>query len=194
MTPGVPSPPAGPPSDRPAPDRPAPGERAAAADVQLRLAYDRTYLANERTYAAWLRTGLAIAAGGITVAHLVPAPSRDAWVALGLGSAFVGGGVGVMAYGGLRFTRTAAALARQEGPAAPGPSRLPHLLTAAVGALLLAVLLFLWTHQGRGADAAGASPARRHATASRQSAWIACSPAAVASDRPCFACRARGSG
>jgi uncharacterized membrane protein YidH (DUF202 family) len=50
------------------------------------LAYDRTHLANERTYAAWLRTGLSVAAGGIAVAHLVPEPSRDSLMALGLGA------------------------------------------------------------------------------------------------------------
>jgi uncharacterized membrane protein YidH (DUF202 family) len=87
--------------------------------VQPRLAYDRTYLANERTYAAWLRTGLAVAAGGIAVAHLVPRASRDAWIALELGSAFVAVGVSVTVDGARQFTRTTAALVRESGRAPP---------------------------------------------------------------------------
>ncbi len=125
----------------------APRDRAAA--VQQQLAYDRTFLANERTYAAWLRTGLAIAAGGIAVAHLVPEPSRDSWIALALGSAFVLACVSVMWYGAREFAVTSATLARESGRAGALRPHLPYLLTAALGVLLLAVLLFLWTHQGR---------------------------------------------
>ncbi len=133
-----------------------------AAAVQQRLAYDRTFLANERTYAAWLRTGLAIAGGGIAVAHLVPEPSRDSWIALGLGSAFVLAGVSVIAHGTRQFTRTTARLAQESGRATPVPARLPAVLTGVLSLMLLAVLLFLWTHQGRVADtavSAGAAPA-----------------------------------
>lgn len=135
----------------------------AAAEVQQRLAYDRTHLANERTYAAWLRTGLAISAGGIAVAHLVPEPSRDSWLALALGSVFVLAGAGVMTYGARQFATTAQALQRESGRVAPVPVRLPYLLTIVLSAMLLAVLLFLWTHQGRvardGARDAAAEPA-----------------------------------
>ncbi len=131
--------------DQRTPDAPRDG----AAAVQQQLAYDRTFLANERTYAAWLRTGLAIAAGGIAVAHLVPEPSRDSWIALALGSAFVLAGVSVMWYGAREFAATSATLARESGRAGALRPHLPYLLTAALGVLLLAVLLFLWTHQGR---------------------------------------------
>ena len=114
-----------------------------------RLAYDRTHLANERTYAAWLRTGLSVAAGGIAVAHLVPEPSRDSLVALALGAAFVLTGAGVMAYGARRFARVTRQLAEGSGEPAIVSPRAAYLLTAAVAVLLLAVLWFLWTHQGR---------------------------------------------
>ena len=119
-----------------------------AADVRDALAYDRTHLANERTFAAWLRTGLAVAAGGIAVAHLVPEPARDAWVALLLGAAFVLLGVAVIAYGARQFARVAAELGRDSGRSSPAPTRAVYGLTAVLGLLLLAVLLFLWSHQG----------------------------------------------
>lgn len=127
---------------RPSPSTPA-------GEVQQRLAFDRTHLANERTYAAWLRTGLSVAAGGIAVAHLVPEPSRDSLVSLGLGAAFVVLGVGVMTYGARQFARVTWALAAESGRPAPVAPRATYALTALVGALLTAVLLFLWSHQGR---------------------------------------------
>jgi putative membrane protein len=119
------------------------------AEAQLRLAYDRTRLANERTYAAWLRTGLSVAAGGIAVAHLVPEPARNSRVALLLGALFVGLGVVVMSYGARHFARVSRALAEESGRPSREPARLIYPLTGAVGALLLAVLYFLWSHQGR---------------------------------------------
>lgn len=80
-------------------------------DAQLRLAYDRTHLANERTYAAWLMTGLAVAAGGIAVAHLVPEPSQDSKSALVLGASFVLLRAAVMIVGARQLARMAHALA-----------------------------------------------------------------------------------
>jgi putative membrane protein len=120
-----------------------------AKDAQLRLAYDRTHLANERTFAAWLRTGLSVAAGGIAVAHLVPEPSRNSLVALALGAAFVLLGVGILVYGARRYARSAAALNRDSGAPSPVAPRAVYLLASCISILLLAVLLFLWTHQGR---------------------------------------------
>ena len=133
---------------------------APPGEIQQRLAYDRTFLANERTYAAWLRTGLAIAAGGIAVAHLVPEPSRDSLLALALGTLLVLTGGGVMGYGARQFIRTAEALTRESGRTAPAPIRVPYMLTAVVGILLLAALLFLWSHQGRARSGAGTAVGR----------------------------------
>ena len=112
------------------------------------LAYDRTHLANERTFAAWLRTGLSVAAGGIAVAHLVPEPARDSWVALLLGAAFVLLGVGVVAYGARQFARVSAELCRDSGRHSPVRPRMAYALTGVIAVLLLAVLLFLWSHRG----------------------------------------------
>jgi putative membrane protein len=132
-----------------------PDHETGDAGVRDELAYDRTHLANQRTYAAWMRTGIAVAAGGIAIAHLVPEPSRDSLVALGLGGAFVLLGIGIIAYGARQFARVANALghAGHRGPEV-SPRSL-YALTAVVGMLLLAVLLFLWTHQGRPAAALG---------------------------------------
>lgn len=134
-------------SPQPAPPGPA-SASTPAGDVRDALAYDRTHLANERTFAAWLRTGLSVAAGGIAVAHLVPEPARNSWVALLLGAAFVLLGVAVIAYGAREFARISAELARDSGRRSPAPTRTVYGLTGLVGVLLLAVLLFLWTHRG----------------------------------------------
>ena len=134
--------------------------QAVAADVQRQLAYDRTHLANERTFAAWLRTGLSIAAGGIAVAHVVPEPARDSWVALLLGATFVVLGIAVIGHGAREFTRVSAELQRESGRQSPAPGRSVYALTTLVGVLLLAVLLFLWSHRGMvRADAARSAPA-----------------------------------
>lgn len=122
---------------------------ARTTEVQLRLAYDRTHLANGRTFAAWLRTGLSVAAGGIAVAHLVPEPARNSLVALVLGAAFVLLGVGVMAYGARQYALASASMARESCATHPMSSRAAFALTAGISVLLLLVLLFLWTHQGR---------------------------------------------
>jgi putative membrane protein len=129
-------------------------------EVRDALAYDRTHLANERTFAAWLRTGLSVAAGGIAVAHLVPEPARDSWMALLLGAAFVLLGVGVIAYGAHEFARVAGELGRDSGRRSPARPGALYALTAVVAVLLLAVLLFLWSHRGTvRADAArGSAP------------------------------------
>lgn len=90
-----------------------------------------------------------MAAGGIAVAHLVPEPSRDSLAALVLGAAFVLTGAGIMAYGARRFDRVTRQLAEGSGEPALVSPRAAYLLTSAVAVLLLAVLWFLWTHQGR---------------------------------------------
>ena len=135
-----------------------PAPDAATGDIRDALAYDRTHLANERTFAAWLRTGLSVAAGGIAVAHLVPEPARDSWIALLLGAAFVLLGVGVIAYGAHQFARVAGELGRDSGRPSPARPGALYALTAVVAVLLLAVLLFLWSHRGTvRADAAGSA-------------------------------------
>jgi inner membrane protein YidH len=126
-------------------------DRGAHTKVQEQLAYDRTHLANERTFAAWLRTGLSVAAGGIAVAHLVPEPSRDSVEALTLGAAFVLLGVAIMAYGARQAAEVAERLAREGHAAHPRSARSVYVFTGLVSLLLVTVLLFLWTHQGRAA-------------------------------------------
>jgi putative membrane protein len=125
--------------------------------VQERLAYDRTHLANERTFAAWLRTGLSVAAGGIAVAHLVPEPSRDSVEALTLGAAFVLLGVAIMTYGARQAAAVAERLAREGHDVRPRSARSLYVVTGLVSLLLVTVLLFLWTHQGRPAFRAAES-------------------------------------
>lgn len=144
--------------------RPPPA--SAPGEVRDALAYDRTHLANERTFAAWLRTGLSVAAGGIAVAHLVPEPARDSWIALLLGAAFVLLGVGVIAYGAHQFARVAGELGRDSGRPSPARPGALYALTAVVAVLLLAVLLFLWSHRGtvRAGAASGSVPEPRMPT------------------------------
>lgn len=113
------------------------------------LAYDRTQLASERTYAAWLRTGLSVAAGGIAVARLVPEPSRGGGIALALGIVFVLLGIAIVAYGAREFAATTIRLCAERDRPLPIRPRTIYLLTGFIALLLVAVLLFLWTHRGR---------------------------------------------
>ena len=123
-------------------------DRPDGGSVRDELAYDRTHLANQRTFAAWLRTGLSVAAGGIAVAHLVPEPARDSWIALALGAAFVVLGVGVTAYGAHQYARVADALSIGSTRRTRARVRAAYALTALIALLLLAVLWFLWSHRG----------------------------------------------
>ena len=134
------------------------------------LAYDRTDLAVERTYAAWLRTGLSVAAGGIVIARLVPAPERGSMVALALGGTFVVLGIALIAYGARHFATVTERLARARARPHAATSRAAYALTVVVAALLLAVLIFLWTHRGQGV-AQGVEGGAVGADARRPPAW-----------------------
>lgn len=116
-----------------------------ALELRDRLAFERNHLANERTFAAWLRTGLSVAAGGIAVGHLVPAPERESGLALTLGAAFVLVGIVLIGYGARHFTKVSEELGRDTGRASAAPARAVYGLTALVAVLLLALLLFLWS-------------------------------------------------
>lgn len=113
------------------------------------LAYDRTHLALERTYAAWLRTGLSVAAGGIAVARLVPAPARGSLLSLALGGTFVVLGIAIISYGARQFAVTTKRLCEERSRPLPTTPRSAFALTVITSMLLVAVLLFLWSHRGR---------------------------------------------
>lgn len=126
------------------------------------LAYDRTHLATERTYAAWLRTGLSVAAGGIAVARLVPEPARGSLVSLLLGGVFVLLGIAIMGYGAWQFALTTERLCGERARPLPTTPMSAYVLTGVISFLLIAVLVFLWSHRG-GPDVAPTSngyPAR----------------------------------
>lgn len=125
------------------------------ADPRDELAYDRTHLANERTYAAWLRTGLSVSAGGVAIARLVPEPARGSLVALMLGGAFVLLGILIMGYGARAFARTTDRLCGEQARPLPTTPREAYGLTAVIAVLLVAVLIFLWTHRGRTPETVG---------------------------------------
>jgi putative membrane protein len=114
----------------------------AGDDEDIGLAQDRTLLAAERTYAAWMRTGLSIAAGGIAIVRLLPAPDRHSHVALAIGGAFVLLGIGIITYGARQFTLSARRL-REGGHPEPTTPRAAWLISAGLAILLLAVLVFL---------------------------------------------------
>lgn len=147
-------------------------------DEQLRLAYDRTRLANERTFAAWLRTGLAVAAGGVALAHLVPESARSAPAGPMLGATFVLLGIAILVYGGRQFTRMSATLPRGSGASPPVAPRMIYLLTTCMSMLLLAALLFPWTNRGtvprdaHGARGAGTEPRNMPSGAVRSEAGV----------------------
>jgi putative membrane protein len=112
-------------------------------DVQLRLAYDRTNLANERTFAAWVRTGLAIGAVGIAVGHLLPATLPAPVVTLTLGTVFVLLGIAVIAFGAWRFVSVSRDLEKVGSRHALVHPGLVVALTVLLGGAMLAVLMIV---------------------------------------------------
>ncbi len=124
----------------PIPPRPPDHEHRDPGRTQLRLAYDRTHLANERTFAAWIRTGLAIAAAGIAAAHIVPAAERER-VTLSIGAVFVLLGAAIVVFGAWRFLQVARDLQELRSAHAPVHPWMVYLLTFVMVGVMLAGLL-----------------------------------------------------
>jgi putative membrane protein len=99
----------------------------------------RFTLANERTFLAWIRTALALIAGGVAVAQLVPAfgipGTRHALSVL----LTAGGGL-LAALAVRRWQRVQGAMRRD---AELPPTRLPALLGGALLAMTILVLVVL---------------------------------------------------
>jgi hypothetical protein len=71
-------------------------------------------------------------------------------------------GVAVVAYGARLFARVAGELGRGSGRCGPAGPGVVYALTGVIAVLLLAVLLFLWSHRGIDrAEAAGGAAASR---------------------------------
>lgn len=125
-------------NDGPAPDDDP--EHTGGPDVEREPDY-RFTLANERTFLAWLRTSLALMAGGVAVAALVPefgfTGARQA-----LGVALAALGVGVATGSMARWHRVQQAMGRDEELP---PTRMPLLLGSALVVLgvLVGVLLLV---------------------------------------------------
>ena len=112
------------------------------SNITQQLAYDRTHLANERTFAAWIRTGLAVAGGGLAVVHFLPSLRGASNTAL-LGTLFVAVGIGMIAFGAWRFIRVGRSLAQSSSTATPAPPVLVGLLALVLVLLLVAVVYFV---------------------------------------------------
>jgi putative membrane protein len=108
--------------------------RTAGSDPDYRFT-----LANERTFLAWFRTALALIAGGVAVAQLVPElafpGARDL---LGILLTVAGGGLSLAAV--LRWWRVQAAMRRAEELP---PTWLPVILGLGLAALTAFVLVLL---------------------------------------------------
>jgi putative membrane protein len=92
----------------------------------------RFSLANERTFLAWIRTGLALIAGGLAVAQVLPA-SR---LRLGLAVTLLGLGAGVAVHAINNWSRYERAM-RQGRPLPRSAARLTLSVVIALGALAL---------------------------------------------------------
>jgi putative membrane protein len=112
-------------------------------DPRVRLALDRTHLANERTFAAWIRTGLSVGAVGIAVAHFSPTGQRESGRVMGLGGALLVIGIGLIAFGGRRYAQVNRHLGTASAPALPAAPRVLGALAILLCLALLAVLLML---------------------------------------------------
>lgn len=99
----------------------------------------RFTLANERTFLAWIRTSLALIAGGLAAAQLLPAEPSPL-VRESLGTALVGLGVLLVVSSFRRWVRSEEAM--RERRTLPG-SRLHGLLTWALTVVAAAALALL---------------------------------------------------
>jgi putative membrane protein len=99
----------------------------------------RFTLANERTFLAWIRTALALDAGGLAIAHLLPPLAIPGLgVVLSAGLVALGTGIGAASYRHWRANQRAL----RNGRPLP-PSKLPAALAAPVGVLSLVVLVLV---------------------------------------------------
>lgn len=99
----------------------------------------RFSLANERTFLAWIRTALALIAGGLAVASLLP-PLRLPLARESLALALVGLGTAVAGASFRRWARNEEAMRLDD----PIPSsRIPLVLAVGVGVLSLAAVMLL---------------------------------------------------
>lgn len=101
----------------------------------------RFTLANERTFLAWIRTALALIAGGVAVAQLLP-PFPVPWGRHGLATLLVAAGAVLAAASVRRWQQVQRAM--RGGDVLP-PTRLPaaltaFLLVACVGVLVMILL------------------------------------------------------
>jgi putative membrane protein len=110
-------------------------------NIQQRLAYERTQLANERTFAAWLRTGITISALGLGFAKIFP-EARRPWLPLVLGALFGVLGIIFVLFGAWRFSVLSKSLS-QSGDAETSTMRSIIYLLAILVALLLLTAITL---------------------------------------------------
>jgi putative membrane protein len=114
-------------------------------EPELRLACDRTHLANVRTFLSWLRTALALEAVGLVVAYLAPRSTPHASLSLALSVTLVLLGVAIAVFGMREYGRTATALERHSGRAPPVTPGWARVLTALAEAPVGAALFLLWS-------------------------------------------------
>ena len=103
----------------------------------------RFTLANERTFLAWIRTGLALIAGGVAIAQLLP-PFPVPWGRSGLATLLVAAGAVLAVASVRRWHRVQDAMRADE---AMPPTRLPVALT--VFLLLACVSILAMVLAGR---------------------------------------------
>jgi len=99
----------------------------------------RFTLANERTFLAWIRTALALIAGGVAVAQLLP-PFPIPWGRSGLATLLVAAGA-VLAVASVRRWQQVQRAMRDDDVLPP--TRLPGALTAFVLVACVGVLVMI---------------------------------------------------
>ncbi|OPX08421.1 YidH family protein [Mycobacterium sp. AT1] len=103
----------------------------------------RFTLANERTFLAWIRTALALIAGGVAVAQLLP-PFPVSWGRHGLATLLVAAGA-LMAVASVRRWQQVQRAMREDDVLPP--TRLPVALTVFLLVTCVAVLVMILLSQ-----------------------------------------------
>jgi uncharacterized membrane protein YidH (DUF202 family) len=115
-------------------------EEAAESDISLHLALERTRMASERTLFSLVRTGFAIAGGGVLIIKILAAGAWASWLTMLLSMIFITVGFALIFIALHRYHQVAGKIKKHDG-INPIPSRLITALIILLQLALVAVVV-----------------------------------------------------